>query len=178
MKKPDSVLAMLILLVAIMACGGKSQTEELKSGRLKFVKTLKYGSAGTHGSQGWYVSDRHFYVNDLAWSPTGVKTKDIAGCDASPNKAVEAIKCYSFEDSKESVYILTMKADKPEWVTASDSEYRGGTNLGEWVGDGHWLIFKDYYFDVQTSEKKDIKGLPDFPKNYFRHLAGLEHRPL
>lgn len=157
----------MILLLAILACG-KTETKEVKSGRLKFVKTLKYGSVGTHGSQGWYVSDQHFFVSDLRWSPDGTKVKDIANCDANPNVAIEALKCYSFADSKESVYILRMKANNPEWITASNPEYKGGKNLGEWVGDGHWLLFKDYYFNVETSEKRDIKGLPDFPQSFFR----------
>jgi len=158
----------MILLLVVLACGGKTDTEEVKSGRLKFVETLKYGSVGTHGSQGWYVSDRNFYVNGESWSPSGIKVKDIAGCDSSPNQAVEALKCYDFQDQKESVHILRMKADKPEWVTASDADYRGGKNLGEWVGEGHWLIYKDYYFNVETSEKRNIKGLPDFPEEYYR----------
>lgn len=168
MKKLNPFFAMMLLLFVILACGGKTKTEEVKSGRLKFVEVLKYGSVGTHGSQGWYVSDRNFYVNGGSWSPDGIKAKDIAGCDSSPNKAVEALKCYDFEHQKESVHILRMNADKPEWVTASDADYRGGKNLGEWVGDGHWLIFIDYYFNVETSEKSKIKGLPDFPESYFR----------
>ena len=167
MKKLNPVLALLILLLVILACGGKTETEEVKSGRLKFVKTLNYGSVGTHGSQGWYVSDQKFYVNDESWSPGGIKVKDIAGCDASPNKAVEALKCYDFADQKESVHILRMKADKPEWITASDSDYRGGNNLGEWVGDGHWLIYKDYYFNVETSEKEKLKACLIFLKSIF-----------
>jgi hypothetical protein len=168
MKTLNFALPVMILALVILACGGKTETEEVKSGRLRFVQTLNYGSVGTHGGQGWYVSDSHFYVNDDTWSPDGIKVKDIGGCDASPNKTVEALKCYDFADQKESVHILRMKADKPEWITASDSDYQGGKNLGEWVGDGHWLIYKDYYFNLETSEKREIKGLPDFPKNYFR----------
>lgn len=161
------MLAIMILLLAVLGCG-QSKPVEVKSGRLKYVETLRYGSVGTHGSKGWYVSDRNFYVNNHYWSPDGINVDDdIANCLASPNEAVEALKCYSFADGKESAYVLRMNANKPEWVTASDIEYGGGDNLGEWIGDGHWLLFKDYYFNVQTSEQRTIKGLPDYPRKYF-----------
>lgn len=159
---------MMIFLGLILACGTSSKTEELKSGRLKYVETLKYGPAGVHGQPGWYVTDRNFYVNEERWSPDGIKVKDIAGCKASPNASVEALKCYSFADSKEAVFILRMNNDRPEWVTASDALYGSGDNLGEWVGEGHWLLFTDCYFNVATSERKAIKGLPDAPGKYFR----------
>ena len=157
---------MCVLLLS-SACG-QTKTEEVKSGRLSYTETLRYGSVGTHGSQGWYVSDRKFYVNGRSWSPKGINVNDhVAGCEASPNRSVEAIKCHSFADLKETAYILRMRDGKPEWLTASDALYNGGDNLGEWTGEGRWLLFKDYYFNVETSERREIKGLPDFPHNYF-----------
>lgn len=166
LNKPN-ILLLISLLMLCAACG-KTKTEEVKSGRLKYVETLRYGSAGTHGSKGWYVNDRLFYVNGKSWSPKGINVNDhISDCEASPNESVEALKCYSFADLKETAYILRMKADEPEWLTASDAKYEGGDNLGQWVGEGRWLLFKDYYFNVETSERREIKGLPDFPRNYF-----------
>ncbi|HMH42952.1 MAG TPA: hypothetical protein VK557_05680 [Pyrinomonadaceae bacterium] len=163
-----SAIAVTILLGTVLACAQSTDKEESKSGRLNFVKTLKYGNVGTHGSQGWYVSDRNFYVNGKHWSPPDIKVADIAGCKASPNTSVEALKCYSFADSKEAVFVLRMKDDTPEWITVSDAPYGSGDNLGEWVGDGKWLLFRDYYFNVSTSERKPVKGLPDDPGKYFR----------
>jgi hypothetical protein len=160
----------LILLCALLLCSacGQTKTEEVKSGRLKYVETLHYGSVGTHGSQGWYVGDRRLYVKGWSWSPKGFDVNEhIGGCEASPNGAVEAIKCYSFADLKETAYVLRMKGDSPEWLTASDAPYGGGYNLGEWAGDGRWLLFKDYFFNVETSERKTIRGLPDYPRNFF-----------
>ena len=163
------MLSTMFLLAVVLACGAsKSKTQEFKSGRLKYVETLGYGSVGSHGSQGWYVSDRNFYVNEKRWTPTGIKVKDIAGCEPSPNTTVEALRCYSFADSKEAVFVLRMKDDQPEWVTASDAPYGSGDNLGEWVGEGRWLLLKDYYFNVSTSERKTIRGLPEYPGKYFR----------
>lgn len=164
----NCAISVTILLVTVLACASKTDKDEARSGRLNFVKTLKYGSVGTHGSQGWYVSDRNFYVNSKHWSPPGIKVADIAGCKASPNTSVEALTCYSFADSKEAVFVLRMKDDQPEWITVSDAPYGGGDNLGEWVGDGQWLLFRDYYFNVSTSERKPVKGLPDNPGKYFR----------
>jgi hypothetical protein len=169
MAKLNSVLSMMILLGLALACSAsKTETQEFKSGRLNYVETLKYGPAGVHGQPGWYVTDRNFYVNEKRWPPDDIKVKDIAGCEASPNASVEALKCYSFADSKEAVFILRMNNDRPEWVTASDALYGRGENLGEWVGEGHWLLFTDYCLNVGTSERKAIKGLPDYPGKYFR----------
>jgi len=121
-----------------------------------------------HGQPGWYVTDRNFYVDGARWSPSGIKVDDIAACEPSPNQSVEALKCYSFADMKESVFVLRMKNDSPEWVMASDMAYGSGDNLGEWVGDGRWLLFRDYYFNVTSSERNAIKGLPEDPEKYFR----------
>jgi hypothetical protein len=159
----------MVSVALVLACGAsKTETREIKSGRLKYVETLGYGSVGSHGSQGWYVSDRNFYVNEKRWTPDASKVKDIAGCEPSPNTSVEALKCYSFADSKEAVFVLRMINDKPDWVTASDASYGSGDNLGEWAGEGRWLLFKDYYFNVSTSERREIKGLPEYPGKYFR----------
>ncbi len=171
MKKLNFMLPMMILIVVILGCGGESKTEEERSGRLKFVKKLRYGSVGTHGSQGWYVNDRYFKVNDQSWSPAGIEVKDISGCYASPNEAVEALNCHSFKGGKERAYVLRIKTDKPEWVTASDDIYSSGNNLGEWIGDGRWLLFTNYYFNVETSEKIEIKGLPDDPESHLRAVS-------
>ncbi len=163
---------LLSLLTAVLALGStacaKSKKEEHQSGRLNYVETLKYGAAGTHGSHGWYVSAQHFYVDGQRWSPPNMKMNDVARCEPSPNQSVEALKCSSFADLKESSFVLRMKDNRPEWVTVSSHEYRGGNNLGEWVGDGRWLLFRDYYFNVLTSERRAIKGLPDDPGKYFR----------
>jgi hypothetical protein len=167
MPKNSNVLFLVAALLLCSACG-KSKVEEVKSGRLKYAETVRYGSVGTHGSEGWYVSDRRFYVNGSGWSPKDLDVNEhIAGCEPSPDEAVEAIKCYSFADSKETVYLLRVKGNAPEWLKASDAPYEGGDNLGEWVGEGRWLLFKDYYFNVETSERREIKGLPDYPQNFF-----------
>ena len=164
MKILNLTVPMLILMFVVLGCG-ESKTDEVKSGRLKYVETLKYGSVGTHGSQGWYVNDREFFVNGKRWSPDGIKTADIADCYNSPNEKVEALKCYSYIDLKQQIYVLRMKNDQPEWLKISDAG--GDSDSGIWVGEGHWLLFKDFYFNIETSERKEIKGLPAYPKDNF-----------
>src|SRR4051812_35936602 len=175
MKANSTNLSILIavLLFTVLGCNpfGRSKTEEIKSGRLKFIKTLRYGRTGTHGGSGWYVDDREFSVNGKSCSPTGIDVNDeIADCESSPNETVEAIKCYSFKDSKEIAYVLRIKDEKPDWAIAYSDEYikGGGNSLGEWVDDGKSLIFKDFFYNVQTGEKQEIKGLPDYPYYHFR----------
>jgi hypothetical protein len=155
------ILPLIILTIIGFGCG-ESKTDEVKSGRLKYVETLRYGSVGSHGSQGWYVDNRQFYVNDNEFTPDGIKTEDIGDCKISPNPAVEVIKCYSYrnEQIRELDYLLRIKDNQPEWIAINDAS-------DIWVGDGRWLLFKDFYFNVETLERKEIKGLPDHPKKYF-----------
>jgi hypothetical protein len=135
-----------------LACASKSKKEDHKSGRLNYVETPNYGPAGVHGQPGWYVVDRNFYVNDKRWSPPGIKVKDIGSCYPGPNPTVEALMCHSFAEMKQWVFVLHMKDDQPEWVTAFDAEIGSGNDGGEWVGDGHWLLFRDYYLDHKDAK--------------------------
>src|SRR5213592_1150968 len=101
-SKFSTAICAAVLLFTILGCNlfAASKTEEVKSGRLKYVETLKYGAVGTHGSQGWYVSDRKFYVGGKKWSPEKMDVNEaMAGCEADPNEAIEALKCNSFEDN-------------------------------------------------------------------------------
>lgn len=161
------ILPLMVLVMVVLGCG-ESKTDEVRSGRLKYVETLRYGSVGSHGSQGWYVDERQLFVNDKEYKPDGIKTEDIADCKISPNPAVEALKCYdySFLDNriKKSDYLLRMKGDQPEWTAINDES-------DIWVGDGRWLLFKDFYLNVETLERKEIKSLPDYPEDYFMAAA-------
>lgn len=172
-SKFSTTFCAAVLLSTIFGCNlfAASKTEEVVSGRLKYVKTLKQGAVGTHGSQGWYVSDRKFYVNGKKWSPEKMDVSEaLAGCEADPNEAIEALKCTSFEDNVETVYLLQMKDDKPDWAILYRENYieGRGKSSGEWTNDGKTVIFKDYYYHVLTGEKQEIKGLPDYPQDYFR----------
>jgi hypothetical protein len=169
----STILCAAVLVFVTVSCNlfAASKTEEVKSGRLKYVETLKYGAVGTHGSQGWYVDDRNFYVNGKKWSPEKMDVKDaMAGCEADPNESIEALKCTSFDNGNETIYLLQMKADKPDWAILYQEHYTEGRgkSSGEWLNDGKTVIFKDYYYHILTGEKQEINGLPDYPENYFR----------
>lgn len=169
MNHKINLIFVFCLLFFVLNCGGESKFEEVKSGRLRFVKTLRYGLVGTHGSKGWYVSDRKFFVNDKNWSPENVDVKeDVSYCEPSPNESLELLKCESYSGSKGSVFILRFNGENPEWIKASDAPYGRGNNFGEWTGKGRWLLFRKYFFNVETSEKKEIKDLPSDPGEYFR----------
>lgn len=170
----NSSLIIGIFLLILSCSSQPDKNIEVKRGRLKYIKTLSFGRVGTHGSKDWYVSGRELKINDRNFEPRDIKIKeDIADCEGSPNELIEALKCYSFKDSKASVYVLRIKDDKPIWETAYEGEYieSSGKNLGEWINDGKTLIFKDHFFDVQTGDKQKIKGLPDFPEEYFRAVS-------
>jgi len=168
--------ATFVLLFAAFGCKlfGSSKTVEIKSGRLKYIETLRYGSVGTHGSQGWYVAAREFFVNGRSWSPKEINVDDeIAGCEASPNEMIEALKCYSFKNNNEIAYLLRLHDNIPNWVEVYKNDYikSRGDNLGEWIDEGKSLIFKDFFYNVETGEKQEIKGLPDYPHKYFRAVS-------
>ncbi len=163
------VCLVTVCIFLISSCGRKTELKEYKSGRLNFVETLKFGSVGTHGSQGWYVNDRRFFVNGRSWKPVGINVDDtIGGCETTPNETVEALKCYGFSDLNETVFILRMENDKPDWQILSQQKYESGKNLGEWAGDGKYIIFKDLLYNIEKNERTEIKGLPDYPRDAFR----------
>jgi hypothetical protein len=166
-----SICWLVVILFLVGACGGETKTIETRRGRLKFVQTLQYGNVGSHGAKGWSAIDRQFYLNDQKWW----LQEDFDGCDASPNESVEAYTCFKFKDLRESAFIVRVKDDKLDWlkIYEEDSRNSGGKNLGEWVSeeDGKWLIFKDFFYNVETEEKREIKGLPDYPANYFRTVS-------
>jgi len=167
MKIFNFMLPMMILLLAVFGCfWGEKKTETHKSGRLEYVRYMRFGPAGTHGGKGWYVHERELKVNDRRWQPEEINVQDIT-CEASPSQAVEALKCISFRDMKETVYIVRMKNDKPELVTAAAIESVKGDDSGSWTDDGHWLLFRNYFFNVETSEKKEVKNLPGEVDNCF-----------
>ena len=167
MKIFNFMLPMMILLLSVSGCfwGGK-KTETHQSGRLEYVEYLRFGPAGTHGSKGWYINDRELKVNGRQWQPEEIEVKDIT-CQVSPNQAVEALKCNSFKGMKQTVYIVRMKDDTPELVMAAAIESVKGDDSGSWADDGHWVLFRNYYFNVETSEKRAVKGLPGEVDKYF-----------
>ncbi len=163
----------LLIVGVALACTmfSPSQQETEKSGRLEFVKTLKYGSVGTHGSKGWYVSNREFRVNGRGWAPPDFDVnEDIGSCEADPVQEIEALRCSGFANFKEASYVLTMRDDKPVWTVPFLGEHNGKSK-GEFADDGRSLVFKDYLFDIATGSKQPVLGAPDYAEDDFRSLS-------
>lgn len=161
-----------VILLSVFGCGGEKKLVEIKSGRLKYVKEIEHGPVGTHGSKGWFVADRRIYVDDKLWKPENIDVKeDIFDCEASPNAALEILKCESLAGRKNTVYILRMNNDQPEWVTAYEVPYERDDSSGEWADAGRRLLFKDFLFNAQTSEKRAIKLLPEDPRKAYRAVS-------
>ncbi|MEP6901952.1 MAG: hypothetical protein ABJA66_09390 [Actinomycetota bacterium] len=90
--------------------------------------------------------------------------KDIVSCEPSPNEAIEAIKCVVVRPDTDGTFVFRMKNDKPEFQPVSVGY--SNNNEGDLADlDGRWLLIRDYFVNVETGEKKDIKGLPDDPRN-------------
>lgn len=79
----------------------------------------------------------------------------INWCDTSPNPNVEILRCPGGPFNYDVTYILRMKNDKPEVQKINE----GLPSI--WTGeDGHWLLFKKYYVNVETVEKISFKVYP------------------
>ena len=169
------VVVGLILLCLILGCSGKTDdTEVVSNGVITFMKRLKYGSVGTHGSQGFYVASRHImYKNDEWTPPEGKKyVDDISSCETSPNSSVKVLKCVVIKTDGGGTILIREKNDQPE--TQQISEGYDNKNEGEWVNfEGRWLLFRNYLFNVETGERKDIKQLPEDPGGSYRSLIGM-----
>lgn len=135
-------LLLVILFFLVLGCGGSSSSHYssgVKRGRLEY----------NSGS---------FWVNGREWKPENdaTLTHRINWCDTSPNPKVEIIRCFSDASENYSfTYILRIKDDKPEVTKLEEG-------LGSvWVNDeGKWLLFRKFYFNVETSERKEVKGIP------------------
>lgn len=167
MKKTNLILPLMILLLIILGCGG-NRTEKTTRGRIKYVRTQKHNESGSHGWGSWKVANRELYINGERWSPEGYKWRAMGPkCVASPNEAVEAFKCDDHTANTEFTSVLRMNGDAPEYTKVWESRFNSGTTFGEWFGDGRWLLFKNYFYNVETGEKREIKRLPADPLFHF-----------
>jgi hypothetical protein len=137
--------------------GGDSSNErKTERGRLKFVISATSIHSNTTS---YYRSVRSsFYVDGKEWSPAGDEkfADKFDSCDTSPNREVEILRCLSgFGESPKATYILRMKNDKPEI-----KKIEAG-NECTWIDeDGRWLLFKKLYYNIETDEQIEVKGMP------------------
>jgi hypothetical protein len=142
-----------------VGCGllGETETHETVRGRLKFVRTQT--ATGRYGDEKSYtISD-----GDLRFSGKrlwGLGT--YVTCDPSPNEAREAFVCSRHADMHELVDVVSVVSGRPEAVNIHDRDLRQGSGSPTWAGDreGRWLIVEDLLYDVETGEKRPIKGAP------------------
>lgn len=133
-------ILIIVCLFLVLACGGSSigKNNGVERGRLKY--------------------DFGFYVNGKRFSPKGDEnlSKRINWCDTSPNPKVEILRCFS--DASEhyaNTYILRMKGDEVDIQKLEEG-------LGSvWINDdGKWLLFRKFFYNVETSERIEVKGMP------------------
>jgi hypothetical protein len=162
--RPTGHLLMMVAIAALLALGCTRTNESAsdpdaprtKRGRLEFAKGLHSLRVGDK-----YVFrdvSQHFFLGGKEWHPPTDPdlAERINWCDTSPDPALEMLRCFS--DASESyryTYLLRMKGDEGE-VTKLDE------GLGSvWIdAEGHWLLFRKYYYNVVTDEKIAIKGMP------------------
>ena len=167
MKKLNLLLPLVLLSAIAFGCRNSEKTTR---GRLKYVETSHSATTG-HGSRTRATDSRQFYANGWKWSPEKVDLNKFTGdCEAGPNEAVEAFKCHEYNDLY-FVYVLRMSGDQPEWVTVSSQPSIREPDHGIWIDDGRQLIFRDFFYNVVTGERREIKGVPDYPANSFRAVS-------
>lgn len=166
----------MLIVLAVLACGG-GQTEDtniVSRGPIRFVKKLKYGPVGTHGGKGFYVESRHIFINDKEWFPPGGPdlVKDIASCELSPNTQLEIMKCVVISHDQGGTFVLTLTNGKPVFERASNTY--ADADEGEWANlDGRWLLFRNYFVNAETSERKEIAPLPEDPGGSYPKLIAV-----
>lgn len=167
----NSTFVFSILIFVSLGCGlfsYETKTTETIRGRIKFVQVSEYREAGTHGGKGWVSASKDFYINGKEW----LFQDNFDGCEANPNESIEVFKCFYIKDMKTEEFLLRMNGEDIEHkeIIRDDSI---NDNFGEWANleDGKWLIYKDFFYNVLTDEKIEIKGLPDYPEKYFRAVS-------
>jgi hypothetical protein len=151
----SSIITLGLWVVLVWGCsdsgsGGASSGDAVERGKIKFVKTSYSRSFYVNGKKWWPADDQEF-------------AKKINWCDLSPNAAVEVLRC--FGDSTEdygTTYILKMKGEEP--VVNKLDEGTGSVWVNE---DGRWLLYRKFFYNVETEEKIEVKGMPwaDDPKS-------------
>ncbi len=156
-----STLLVVWLFVAL-GCGSSSKgtddadAPKVERGRLRFAKS----ATDIHdGRTPIYRNVRQrLFVDGKEWSPAGEKdfANKLNWCDTSPNPKVEILRCFGdASEGYKTTYILLMKNDKPELRKLDEG-------VGSiWIDDdGRWLLFRKFYFNVETGEKIPVKGMP------------------
>jgi hypothetical protein len=156
MAGPARAAVLSILSAAAAGCGllGETETHETVRGRLEFVWTQT--ATGSYGDEKSYsISNGDFrFSGRRQW---GLGT--FVTCDPSPNEAREAFACWRQEDGRSLVDVISVVGDRPKAVNIYEGN---GTGSPVWAGDGEgrWVIFEDFLYDVEAGEKRPIKGAP------------------
>jgi hypothetical protein len=153
---------LLVWILFILGCTGKNvnatdtDAPKVERGRLKFSKSVRALNIGLEP-----VSrdvKQYFFVNGKEWKPENDQelADRINWCDTSPNPKVEILRCFGdATENYRTTYILRMNGEKAE-VQKLDE----GVGSVWFNDDGRWLLFKKFFFNVETGEKIDIKGMP------------------
>lgn len=168
MNLSNLIILFACWLLFTLGCGGSSSggdssnERKVERGRLKFV----ISATSVHSNKTSYFRSvrSSFYVDGKEWSPAGDKkfADKFDSCDTSPNPDVEILRCSSgFGESPKAEYILRMKNDKPEI-----KKIEAGNHCA-WIDeDGRWLLFKKLYYNVETDEQIEVKGMPFADEEY------------
>ena len=159
MKNLSILFACWVFLT--LGCGqyksiGDSDPPRVERGRLKFEKFVTNFVVGPEPI--YHDVEQYLFVNGKKWLPEGEPdfADKLNWCDTSPNSKVEMLRCISgaSEDYKYT-YIFRMRNDQPEIQKIDE----GLPNI--WINDdGRWLLFSQFYLNVETGEKIDIKIIP------------------
>ena len=134
-----SIFIVICTILVISCSGGSGKDSGVERGRLKFLNS-------------------EIYVNGKKWSPKDDKkfANKMNWCDTSPNPKVEILRC--FGDSTENyktTYIIQLKGNEVDVQKLDEG-------VGSvWINDdGKWLLFRKFFYNVETAEKREVKGMP------------------
>ncbi|MCX6045208.1 MAG: hypothetical protein NT075_08845 [Chloroflexi bacterium] len=164
---------LLLALCLVTACGEKHAYVDTARGPFLCRKKSVYKwdiSPHTGGRNRWFSDGYDVFVNQKKFAPPDYPTfvEDLASCSLSPNPAVQTMIFYNVDYDRGGIYLLRYLNNQAVLTRASQESSR---SEGTWTNDGRWLLFRDFFVNVETGERKAIPRLPDDPDSYYTLIA-------
>ncbi|CAN5558871.1 hypothetical protein BH10CHL1_BH10CHL1_43210 [soil metagenome] len=167
------VAGLLLALFLLTACGEKHAYVDTARGPFLCRKKSVYKwdiSPHTGGQNRWFSDGYDVFVDQKKFAPSDYPTfvDDLASCSLSPNPAVPTMIFLGVNYDRGGIYLL--RAVSNQAVLTHVAPYNSNDE-GAWTNDGRWLLFREFFVNVETGERQAISRLPDAPDSYYTLIA-------
>lgn len=159
-----------IIFAFVAGCGEYKKIETTETKRGDILCVHKAGVKDSYGTEKRYNLGNKIYVGGEELKPEDYKnfSEDAASCELSPNESVLTMKILNVDYERGGTYLLKSENNQPVLTKIAPYDSK---NEGEWSNDGRWLLFREYFVNVENGERREIKGWKDVPDYY--SLAGV-----